>query len=811
VRGLARDLRLAARSLLHSPGFTLLVVATLTLGIGANTAIFALVNETLLRPLPFHEPDRLVFVWDRSPDGASSPMSPPAWKALATRTDVFESVSGSTDAMYNLTGVGEPESIVGYRFGPAVFGTLGVSPALGRVFTADENRPGGEHVVVLSHRLWQRKFGGDPSVVGRSVTLSGHPYTIVGVMPPGVVHPPGVELWTPLALPEGTRDDGRLRFVRVVARLRPGVSLEAAKRAVSEVSSRLSKERPDAVRGGGLVVEPLDNTYRGDARAPLAALAGAVAFVLLVACANVAGLGLARAIERRHAFAVRVALGAGRTRLVREALVEAAIPALAGGALGLALAFQGVDLLPTLFPQSISNLNLPRVETVTIDLRVLVFTVVVSMLAALLSGLVPALVASATDPGETLKGASRGVASGRSRLPSLLVAGEVALAVVLLVGASLLLRSFLHLRGSSLGFDPHHVLTARILPPDYKYGDPQKLAAFHDAVLERVKAVPGVEAAGSVTFLPLSGWGGPRAFRLQGEARPAPGQEKEAEFGMIDPGYLRAMRIPLVAGRGFDDRDRAQAPKVVLVNETFVRRYLAEDAPGAIGKRILLAVRLKDADAPPLREIVGVVGDVHQYGLERPVEPQMYLPYAQEPVGLFCLAARTKGAPRALGRAISEAVWKVDPDQAVGFLMPLDDLAAQAEALRRVSTLLVGAFAALALGLAALGVYGVVAQAVARRTREIGLRMALGARPTAVIGDVLWRSLGLAALGALVGVLGSLAVARLLRGLLLGVTPADPVAFAAAAACLLAAAGIAGYLPARRASRVDPAAVLREP
>jgi predicted permease len=811
VRDLGRDLRLAARSLLRSPGYTLLVVVTLALGIGANTAIFALVNETLLRPLPFRDPDQLVFVWDRSPDGDTAPMSPPAWTAVATRTDVFERVAGSADAMYNLTGAGEPESVVGYRFGAGLFETLGISPELGRVFTPDENRPGGERVVVLSHRLWQRKFGGDPKVVGTSVTLSGHPYTIVGVMPPGVVHPPGVELWTPLALPDGARDDGRLRFVRVVARLRAGVSLDTAQRAVSQVSTRLSKQHPDAVRGGGLFVEPIDTMYRADARAPLAALAGAVAFVLLVGCANVAGLGLARAVDRRHALAVRVALGAGRVRLVREALVEAALLAFVGGALGLGLAVRGASLLPALFPQTISNLNLPRVESVTIDLRVLLFTVAVSLLAAILSGLFPALVASGTDPGETLKGAARGIAGGRSRLPSLLVAGEVALAVVLLVGASLLLRSFLHLRGSSLGFDPDHVLTARILPPSYKYGDPAKLAAFHDAVLERVRAVPGVEAVGSVTFLPLSGWGGPRVFRLQGEARPAPGEEKEAEFRMIDPGYLRAMRIPLLAGRGFDARDRADAPKVALVNEAFVHRYLSGDAPAAVGSRLRVAVRLAEADAPPLREIVGVVGDVHHFGLERPVEPEMYFPFAQDPVPLFCLAARTRGAPRAFGHAVSEAVWQVDPDQALAFVMPLEDLAAQSLTLRRLSTLLVGAFAALALGLAALGVYGVVAQAVARRTREIGLRMALGARPASVIGDVLRHSLGLAAGGALIGVLGSLVVARLLRGLLLGVTPADPVALAAAASCLLAAAGIAGYLPARRAARVDPASVLREP
>ena len=813
VRGLVGDLRCSARALLRSPGHTLLVVATLGLGIGANAAIFALVNETLLRPLPFREPDRLVHVWDRTQGGDSFAMSPPAWGALQARSDVFEEVAGSADAMYNLSGLGEPESIVGYRFSEGLFRTLGVPSALGRVFSAEEDRLGSERVVVLSHRFWQRKLGGDPAVVGRRLTLSGESHTIIGVMPRGVVHPPGVELWTPLAVEEGMRDDGRLRFVRVVARLRAGVSLERARRAVDEVSLRLSRERPDAVRGGGLVVEPLDAHYRGDARAPLAALLGAVAFVLLVACANVAGLSLARAAERRHAFAVRVALGAGRARLVREALVEAALPAAVGGALGLALAFRGAELLPALFPQSIANLSLPRVETVSVDLKVLLFTLGVSTLAALLSGLAPALVASAAEPGEALKGSARGVAGGRSRLPSLLVGGEVALAVVLLVGASLLLRSFLHLRSGELGFDPDRVLTARILPPDYKYGDPGKLLALHDAVLERVRSLPGVESAGSVTFLPLSGWHGGRAFRLEGEAPPAPGEEKDAEFRMIDPGYLAAMRIPLRAGRAFDERDRDEAPRVVLVNETFVRRFLpGMTVAGAVGRRVLVTLRLLQGDEPPpLREIVGVVGDVRHLGFEIPPDPEIYLPYAQEPVPLFGLAVRTREDPRALAGAVSAAVGQVDPDQPLAYLMPLEQLAAEALALRRLSALLVASFAAVALVLAALGVYGVVSQAVARRTREIGVRMALGARPSTVVGDVLRRSLGFAALGALAGALGSLAVGRLLRSFLLGVTPADPVAFAAAAGCVLAAAGIAGYLPARRAARIDPAAVLREP
>ena len=813
MTGILRDARTAARGLLRAPAFTLLAVSTLALGIGANAAIFALVNEALLRPLPFREPSRLVHVWDRA-EGVDEerPVSPPVWSALAARTDVFEAACASFDDVYTLTGSGEPESISGYRLSAGFFPMLGVKPMLGRSFTGDEDRPGHAHVVVLSHRLWQRRFGSDPAIVGRSLTLSGEAYTVVGVMPPRVVHPPGVELWTPLALPDGSRDDGRLRVLRVLARIRPGVGREAAARALADVSARLKREHPNAVRGGGLVAQPLDILYRGDARRPLAAVAGAVALVLLAACANVAGLSLARAAGRRQAVAVRVALGAGRGRLVRESLVEAGILSLAGGGLGLAFAYWSAGLLPALFPQSIANLKLPRIEAVSVDLRIVLFGLGACVVSTLVSGAAPALRSALSEPEGILRGAGRGIAVRRERGGSLLVAAEVALALVLLVGAALLLRSFLELRGSGLGFDPERVLSARILPPEHRYGDAGKITALHDAVLERVRSLPGVEAAGSVTFLPLSGWHGKRAHRLEGEAAPPPGAEKEAEFRMVDPGYLAAMRIPVLAGRGFDAHDGATSLPVVLVNEAFVRRFLpGTTVADAVGRRLIVSVRPLDGGPPRPREIVGVTGDVRHLGFDHAPDPEIDLPFAQEPVPLFCLAVRTKGDPQAMATALRRAVWQVDPDQPVAYLMPLEELAAESLALRRLSALLVGAFAALALGLAALGVYGVVSQVVVRRTREIGVRVALGATPSAVVTHVMVQSLGLAAGGAAAGLLASLALAPLLRGLLVGVTPADPLSFAAAASCLLAAAGLAAYLPARRAARVDPAAVLREP
>ncbi len=808
--GFVGDVRHAVGSLFRSPGHSLVVVATLAIAVGAAAAVFAVVREALLRPLPFREPDRLVRVWDRAPDGGIASMSPLAWEALRARTDVFETVGGSVDTMLTLTGQGEPETLIGYRFSADFFPMLGRPPLLGRVFLPGEDRPGAEKVVVLSHRLWQRKLGGDPAVVGRALTLSGASYTVIGVMPPGFVHPTGIELWTPFDLPEGSRDNPRARFVRVVARLREGRGLADARRAVAEVDARLSKERPDALRGGGLVARSLDEDVRGDARAPLLALAGAVGFVLLAAAANLAGLALARAFARRKDLAVRVALGAGRGRLLRESVAEWAVLGALGGGLALLLASWAARGLPALFPATIANLSLPRVETISVDGPVAAFALAAALLVSLLAAAVPAVHAMAIDAGEALKGAGRGVVGARGRSLSLLVAAEVAVALVLLVGAGLLARTFLHLQGGGLGFDPGHVLTARLILPDSRYDDPKRTLAFHDAVLARVRALPGVVGAGSIAFLPLSGWHGPRPLRIEGDAPVEPGAEPEAEVQWIGAGYRDAMRIPLLAGRDVDERDGQSSPRVVLVNAAFVRRFLSGEPRAALGRRVSYGVRSREGEPPALREIVGVIGDVRHLGYDHEADAAMYVPYTQEPIPLVSLAVRTAGDPAALAPALRAAVWAEDPEQPVAYLMPLDQLAGESLALRRLSALLALAFAAVALGLAALGAYGVVAQVVGSHVREIGLRLALGASTTSVVGGVLREALSAAVLGALAGLLAAVAVGRLLRGLLVGVAPLDPLTLGLSAATLVVAAGLAAWLPARRAALIDPAVVLRQ-
>ncbi len=805
-----RDLRHAARSVLRSPGHALVVVATLAIGIGAAAAVFAVVREALLRPLPFREPDRLVRVWDRAPNGMDAPMSPPVWQGLRARTDVFESVGGSADSMYTITGFGEPESVVGYRFSADFFPMLGRAPLLGRVFVAGEDRPGADRVVVLSHGLWRRKFGSDPGVVGRSISLSGHSHTVIGVMPAGFVHPVGIELWTPFDLPEGSRDDPRARFVRVVARLREGRSLADARRAVADAQKQLEAARPGTLYGGGLVARSLDEDVRGDARAPLLALAGAVAFVLLAACANLAGLALARAAARRRDLAVRVALGASRGRLLRESYVEWAVLAGIGGGLAVLVASWIARGLPALFPATIANLALPKVEVVPVDDPVVIFALAAAFLVSLVAATVPAIHALSIDAGEALKGAARGVVVGRGRALKLLVAGEVAVALVLLVGSGLLVRTFLHLRAGGLGFDPERVLTTRLILPEDRYEDPQRILAFHDAVLARVRAVPGVQAAGSVAFLPLSGWHGPRPFRIEGEAPAEAGSEPEVEVQWIGVGYRDTMRIPLLAGRDLEEWDRESSPRVVLVNAAFVRRYLSGDLSGALGRRVSYGLRSPQGGEPTRREIVGVIGDVRHLGFDHEADPAVYVPFAQQPIPLVSLAVRTAGDPQALAPALRAAVWAEDPEQPVAYLMPLADLAGESLALRRLSALLAAAFAFVALGLAALGAYGVVSQVVGNGTREIGVRLALGASAPSVVRIVLREALSAAATGALVGLGAAVVVGRLLRGLLVGVAPLDPLTLVVAAAALVGAALLAAWLPARRAALIDPAVVLRQ-
>jgi putative ABC transport system permease protein len=804
---LGSDLRYAARALAKNPGFTLVATLTLGLGLGANTAIFTVVKTVLLTPLPFREPERLVRVWESNPqqDRPMAPLAPATVEAYRA-SGAFSEIGAGTDAMYNLTGDGEPEAVIGYRFSPELFHVLGTPALIGRTFTPEEDQPGHNRVAVLGHALWQRRFGGDPGVLGRALTLDGQSYTVVGVMPPQFQWGP-TQLWTPLALAPGLRDDHTRRFMRVAARLAPGRSLDDARAALAPVAARLSKEQPLGHAGWTPLLRTIEEDRSGDIRPALYVLMAAVGFVLLIACANVANLLLVRAAGRERETAVRLALGASRFRLVRQWLSESLLVSCLGGALGVLLTFWSLDFLVALFPANLANVAIPKVGALHADAGVLAFAVGLSFLTALLFGLAPALRLAAPAFVEALREGRGAVGPGRGRLRQALVVGEVALALVLASGAALLVRSFAQLRAGSLGFDPKGVLTLRVMLPGYKYDIP-KQRAFGDQALAELARLPGVESVGLCTFLPLSGWHGVRSFAVQGETPPAPGQEPEAEFRVVAGDYFRALRTPLRGGRLFTPADNESAPPVLLVNETFARRFFPDGQ--VLGRRLRVDVRTLDADdSPQWREVVGVVGDIRHLGLAEDVLPEVFVPHRQDPFPLMGFAIRTSGDPAALATAARRAIWAVDKEQPVSYVLSLDEMGAESVTLRRTSMLLLLFFAALGLGLAALGLYGVLAYTVSQRTREIGVRMALGAVRRDVVRLVVGQGLRTAGLGLALGLVASLLLTRLLSKLLYGVSPTDPPTLAVALLLLAAAALLASWLPARRATAVDPVVALR--
>jgi putative ABC transport system permease protein len=814
-----QDLKHAARVLLRRPGFSSVALATLAVAIGANVAIFSVVHAVLLRPLPFPDPDRLVWVWENSPQRGipRRAVTPVAYAAYRDRSDVFTDLGASSDWMYSLTGAGDPESIIGYRFSGNFFAILGVPARLGRTLGPEDARPGHDHVVVLGDSLWRRRFQADPGVIGRAITLDDESYTVIGVMPPGFAHPARTEMWTPLVLEGAPATNARSRFIRMIGRLKPGVKCEQASSAVAGVAASLAAADAENQGGWGADASPIASRYTGDIKPALLVLLGAVGFVLLIAAANIGNLLLARAAARGREVAIRASLGAGRGRLVRQFLVESVLLAVIGGAGGVALAFWGVDLLTGLFPSTIANIAIPRLDQIHIDASVLAFALFLSLLTGIAFGLAPALHASRAALGEALRESGTRTTEGRGqrRFRSVLVVSEVALALVLTTGAALMIRSFARLQGGNLGFEPAGVSTARVLLParpsasggaEPRYRAPEKRRAFFEHVLARLRATPGVEAAGATTYLPLSGWSGDQPFEIEGRPPASPTETPSAMAQSVSDDYVRAMRIPLRKGRGIAATDVATSPPVVVVNETTARRYWAGEDP--VGRRV--GWRVGGPQTPVVwREVVGVVADVRHHGLAEPPEAELYLPYAQSPSALICLTVRMSGRQSLPAGAIEQAVWSFDKDQPVLAVMPLEQLAAEAVTLRRVSTLLLGFFAAVAVFLAAVGLYGVMAHAVARRTHEIGIRMAIGAKASDVLAMIVGRGVGLAALGAAFGLAASLALTRLLTSLLYGVSPTDPASFAAVAVLLLAVAALASYIPARRAARVDPAEALR--
>ena len=802
-----KDVRYGIRSLLKRPGLTLVALITLALGIGINTAIFSAVDSVLLRPLPFKDPERLMAIWEHTPHLgiARNEFAPANYFDLRNQNQVFEGVGAFGQLSTNLTGAGEPEQLEGQLVTANVFALLGVPAAVGRTFAADEDQTGRDQVVVLSDALWQRRFNRDPAVINRTITLNGEPYTIVGVMPAGFFFPEReVELWLPWAMEPGQAEGRGDHYFRLVARLKAGVTREQANAEAEAIAARLAADYPRTNEGLGFVVNSFHQDYVGDLRRPMLILFAAVGFVLLIACANVANLLLAQATTRRREIAIRMALGARRWAIARQLLTESLLLASAGGLFGVFAAIWGVEALSKLLPESLSKL-----QAISVDSRVFLFAVGVTLLTAIAFGVVPALHAARANPGDALAETSRDVAGGLSGryLRRVLVIAEVALAVVLLVGAGLLIRSFNRLRQVDLGFTTDNLLTMRMVLPMPKYRQPETRRAFYDELIRRVNEIPGVEAAGINTRLPLSTTGMKFSFSVEGRTMPSDSNLPFAVYRVVNPDYFRAMEIPLQRGRVFDTRDVAESTPVFIVNRRLAEQFWSGEDPS--GKR----VKIGPPDSPNAwGTVIGVVGDVRQTGLYGEQLAELYVPYAQERRSWMSprdLVVRTRGDAASLAGAVREAVWAVDKDQPVSNIRTMDQVLAATISRERFQMLLLTLFATLALVLACVGLYGVISYTVAQRTHEIGVRMALGAQAGDVLSLVIRQGMVLTFAGLLLGVLGGLAVTRVMTDLLFGVTATDAVTFITAGGLLLVVSFLACYVPARRATKVDPLIALR--
>jgi len=800
---LAADLRYAFRQLRRSPTFTLAAVACLALGIGANTAIFTVINAVLVRPLPYAEPDRLVMLFEaRKGNAASRNVVSPAdfldWRA---QSQVFERTAAIYDYGVNLTGRGEPAEVTAELASADLFPLLGLTPVIGRTFSAEEDGPGGARAVVLSQGLWQRRFGGARDVVGQVVRVDDQPYTVVGVLPDGAGlagRPQPPELWLPLALdPSQDYRATAGRYLSAVGRLKPGVSVGAAEADLRTVAARLEAAHPQFNGGWSASVVPLTAYVTGSLRRPLLVLAGVVALVLLIACANVANLQLAQGTARQREIAIRAALGAGRRRMMRQFLLESLLLSLTGGMAGALLALWLTDALA-----ASASTTIPRLGTVQVDLAALGFTLLLSVSAGLLFGMAPALQAARADLHEGLKQGARGVAGSGTRTRAFLVAGQVALALMLLVGAGLLLKSFARLQRVDLGFDPEHVVTARVTLPETRYGDSTRQAAFFQSLLARLDALPGVRVAGAINWLPLSGLRSATNFWFGGRPIPSDPQQPTAIISVVDPNYFRAMGITLRSGRGLASTDDADQPKAVVVSERFVHEYFPGQSP--LGQQVLMPW-----GDTLVATIVGVVGDVKHTGVDSLAHPTIYWSMTQFPWSGMHLVVRAAGDLRPVATALPGAVHALDPELAVADVRPLESYLGDALARRRFSMTLLAGFAGLALMLTAVGLYGVIAYTVVQRTREFGIRLALGASQATVLRGVLRRGLLLVGAGVLAGVIGAVAFTRVLGSLLYEVSATDPAVFAGIVALLGVVGVAASYAPARRATRVDPAVALR--
>jgi putative ABC transport system permease protein len=794
----------ALRLLWKRPGFTIVAVLTLALGIGANTAIFSVVNAVLLAPLPYEEPERLVVLWERQviTNENQQPVALPNYEDWKEQNQVFEQLALTRIVTFNLTRDAETERVMGARVSTNLYSLLRIKPVLGRAFSEAEGKPGAEPVALISHGLWQRRYGSDPQLVGKSLRIDGIPYMVIGVLPPGISYPAAdTDLVVPF-IPQ-TRDMQRsMHFVRVIGRLRPGVSLAQARAGMDTIAARLEQQYPDTNTGWRVQIVPMHEQLVGNIRRALMILLGAVGCVLLIACANVANLLLAKAVGRQMELAVRSALGASRWQLIRQLLTESILLSLCGGLPGFLLAVWGVPLLTRLGAGSI-----PRVDEIRLSYRVLGFTVLISLLTGLVFGILPALQSSSRRLTDSLKEGRRGTGGGllHKRVLNLLVITEVALALVLLVGAGLMIRSFVSVRRVSPGYDPRGVLTAGVGLSPIKYPDLQQQAAFYQNLLARLEALPGIVSVAGVSRLPVVAAISSSDFTIRG--RPvASGHEPVADIRIISPRYFQTMGIAFAQGRDFTTRDAKDAPDAVIINKVMAERFWPSEDPR--GKYIQLS-----AETTRWREIVGVVGNEKLSGLDSEAGPAIYVPMTQNSfpnaMRSIFLVVRAKGEPTSLASSIERELRALDQEQALFQVRPLEEVISNSLSQRRFNSLLLVIFGALAGVLAAVGIYGVIAYSVTQRTHEIGVRLALGAQPFDVLKMVLGQGVKLTLIGIALGLVTALALTRVLSSLLYGVSATDPVTFLGIPLLLTVVAILASYLPARRATKVDPMIALR--
>ncbi len=820
MRTLWQDVRYGARMLLKNPGITFIVVLALALGIGANTAIFSVINAVLLRPLPYDEPDRLVFLNETSKTMSDISISYPNFTDWRNQNHVFEKIGVSNLNSYNLTGNGEPERILTAQASADLFGALRVKPAIGRLFTNEEDQPGGTPVVILSYGLWQRRFGGQESILNQQLTFNNKSYTVIGVMPPTFQYPSRVEMWVPVGQLSGQSDwqqRGNHPGLYGVARLKPGVTIEQARADMDLISSNLEKQYPDQMAGGGVRVQQLLEIFVSNVRRTLWVLFAAVGFVLLIACANIANLLLARASSRQKEMAIRSAMGARRWRIARQLLTESVLLALIGGTLGLLVARWGIQLILYVSPNAI-----PRSREIGLDWRVLAFTLGLAFLTGILFGLVPALQGGTVDVHETLKETGRGT-SGRHWLRSSLVVVEVATTLVLLIGAGLMIRSFYRLQNVNPGFSYEHLVSFSVTVPSRKYSAEDQRDQFFTSLLERIRSLPGVDGSAAASGLPLGNNGWQTSFIVDGRPLPERSQTPLMEACLVTTDYFRTMNIPLRRGRYFEPHDnrawlagrdlsklnegerQIAGLNVIVIDEEFARRYWpGEDA---VGKRI----HLGNQPSAPILEVIGVVGRVKMEGLSQDSgRVQGYFAFSQMPfTGMTVIAKTSTADPNLLVASMREQVKAIDRDQPIYNVRTMDEIRTDSVSTERLNLTLLTIFAGIALVLAVVGIYGVMSYSVTQRTHEIGIRMAIGAQPRDVFRMILGQGMVLTAIGIVVGLAGAYGLTRLMRSMLFGVEPTDPLTFTAIAVLLIGVALLACYLPGRRATKVDPMISLR--